>query len=237
MGTRNAARRALLMMALTLLSAGRETQASTQTSGPALTVSLNAQSFGPGDTLILSAKLLPLATPMVVDAYVYVRIPTGQYFSLQLGGALVPGIVPIARGFVPFAYEAPLAQYTFSGGEPTGTYTWLFGLTRAGTMDFVTPQEQLGFTFSTSTPTATRINLNRALVSGQLERATGLLGNAVLEGLREIDQNAKNAIASALATCEIVENSARYQVCATKDERFRFVLMKDEDGVWRVIVW
>ena len=128
------------------------TRLDAQTSQEGLTVAVNGRTFSAGRTMVVTAKLTPLAIPQAVDAYVVVQLPTGQYLSLQLGGSLVPGIVPIARGFVPFSYEAPLVQYTFSGGEPAGAYTWYVGLARPGTLDLIAPVQQVEFTFSTSTP-------------------------------------------------------------------------------------
>jgi hypothetical protein len=110
-----------------------------------LSVSLNATSYTAGQVMTLSATLTPLATPATVDAYVVVQLPTGQFFSVQLDGALVPGIVPIARGIVPFSYSGTLAQYQFTGAEPPGTYTWYSVLTQPGTMTFVGVLQQTTF--------------------------------------------------------------------------------------------
>ena len=66
--------------------------------------------------------------------------------SLQLGGALVPGVVPIARGIVPFDFAGTLARYTFTGAEPLGTYTWYAALTEPGTLAFVGRLERIAYT-------------------------------------------------------------------------------------------
>jgi hypothetical protein len=143
------------LIILTLWVSAADVHAATQADGATLTVSLNAGSFLPGQTMVVTAKLTPSITATMVDAYVVVQLPSGVFLSLQLGGRLVPGIVPIARGFAPFPYEAVLVQYTFSGVEPTGAYTWYSGLSRPGTLEFVTPLQQAVFTFDTSTlPTA-----------------------------------------------------------------------------------
>jgi hypothetical protein len=113
---------------------------------PGLDVALNHGGFTRGDTMIVAGSLTPFAAPRQVDAYVVVRLPSGQFLSLQLGGALVPGIVPIAQRFVPFQFDGSLAQYTFTGVEPLGTYTWYSVLTEPGTLNFVSPLEQVSFT-------------------------------------------------------------------------------------------
>jgi hypothetical protein len=76
-----------------------------------------------------------VATP--VDAYIVVDVPGVGPLSLQLGRSAVPGVVPIASGFVPFAYTGPILQYTFTGGEPAGTYEVRAFLTHAGTMEVI----------------------------------------------------------------------------------------------------
>jgi N-acetylneuraminic acid mutarotase len=116
-----------------------------------LLVSLNGAAFGPGQTMTVTGRLTPGTIPSPVDAYIVVQLPTGQYLSLQLGGGLVQGIVPIARAFVPFAYDSALASYTFNGAEPAGRYTWYAALTRPGTLQLLTPLQQVIATFD-STP-------------------------------------------------------------------------------------
>jgi hypothetical protein len=113
---------------------------------PGLQLHLNQASFTRGDTLTVSANLgtLPIARP--VDAYVVVQLPGGALLSLQRDGSLVPGIVPIAKAFVPFDFEGQVAQYMFTGAEPKGTYTWYSVLTEGGTMNFVSPLRQINFT-------------------------------------------------------------------------------------------
>jgi uncharacterized repeat protein (TIGR01451 family) len=100
---------------------------------PGLSVALNQPAFGPGQTLVLTATLRPGIAPALVDAYVVVELPDGSLLSLQLGGGLVPGIVPLARGFQPFPGTGELLHYRFTGGEPAGAYRVRTALTLAGT--------------------------------------------------------------------------------------------------------
>jgi hypothetical protein len=83
-----------------------------------------------------------------VDAYVVVRLPDGSFLSLQLGGGVVAGVVPIGRGLAPFAFTGELLGYTFRGDEPPGQYTWFAALTEPGTLNVVGPLDQVSFTFS-----------------------------------------------------------------------------------------
>jgi hypothetical protein len=60
------------------------------------------------------------------------RLPGGVFLSLQLGGGLLPGIVPIATGFTPVPLTQVVVTYTFTGSEPEGAYTFLTGLAVSG---------------------------------------------------------------------------------------------------------
>lgn len=116
--------------------------------GPSLTVQTNTPSLSSGGTLVASLTMAPGSITTPVDAYIVIQAPTGQYFSLQIGGGVVPGIVPIARAFVPFAYAGPIFQHTFQAGYPPGPYTFYSALTAAGTLQLLTPLSTATVTFS-----------------------------------------------------------------------------------------
>ena len=113
---------------------------------PLLSLGLNGAVFPAGATMTLTGTLSAGNVPGAVDAYVVLRLPSGQLLSLQLGGQFVPGIVPIAKGFGPVDFQGVLAQYTFTGAEPPGTYTWLAALTAPGTLNVVSPLQEVAFT-------------------------------------------------------------------------------------------
>jgi hypothetical protein len=116
---------------------------------PSLTLQINATAFTPGQTLVVTATSVPGAPPVSVDAYIVIKLPTGQFMSAQLSGAFVPGIVPIATNIVPPPLTQQVAQYTFNGSEPVGTYTWFAVLTVPGTQNFVSALDQDDFVFTT----------------------------------------------------------------------------------------
>jgi hypothetical protein len=103
---------------------------------PPLTTTLNQAAFARGQTMVLAARLTP-AVPTPVDAYIVIDVPGIGPLSLQFGGRVVAGTVPIARGFVPFAYTGPVLQYTFNGSEPAGGYQVRAFLTHAGTTNVI----------------------------------------------------------------------------------------------------
>ena len=68
------------------------------------------------------------------DAYVVLQLPGGQVMSWT-GSALVPGLAPLARGFIPVDFDGLLLQLQVPLGTPAGTYTWMSALTDAGTLN------------------------------------------------------------------------------------------------------
>ena len=51
------------------------------------------------------------------------------------GNALVPGLVPLVRNFVPVDFDGTLLQLQVPPGTPPGLYTWMSALTDAGTLN------------------------------------------------------------------------------------------------------
>lgn len=113
----------------------------------ALTTDLNDVEFGPGHAVDVSVSMDPGAVTAPADAYVVLELPNGQLMSWN-GRGLVPGLVPVARGFVPFAFQGALAQVTVPRGAPAGRYTWLSALTAAGTLNLLSPIAESVFTIT-----------------------------------------------------------------------------------------
>src|SRR6185436_2493306 len=65
--------------------------------------------FDRGDSMAVGASLGRGPSATLADAYVVLELPNGQLMSWT-GGGLVPGLVPVARGFVPFQFETSLLQ-------------------------------------------------------------------------------------------------------------------------------
>lgn len=113
---------------------------------PSLGLQLNQTAFQAGQTLNLWATLAAGSAPVLIDAYVLVRLPNGSLFSVLLGGGLVSGMVPIATGFPPFSFSSTLLSYTFNGTEPPGSYTFMGMLTQTGTLNVIGTVDQDPFT-------------------------------------------------------------------------------------------
>jgi hypothetical protein len=100
-----------------------------------LETEVNAGSLRGGQTLRLSAHLRRDRTvSTAADAYIVLRLPSGQMMSWT-GNALVPGLVPLVRNFVPVDFDGTLLQLQVPPGTPPGLYTWMSALTDAGTLN------------------------------------------------------------------------------------------------------
>jgi hypothetical protein len=64
------------------------------------------------------------------------------------GGSLVPGLVPLARGFVPVDFDGQILQLQVPMGTPAGTYTWMSALTEAGTLNLLSGLSERTFTIT-----------------------------------------------------------------------------------------
>ncbi len=116
-----------------------------------LQVALNGSAFSTGQVLIANVTLNPaLSGPGPVDAYIVVDIPGGMTFSLQLpigANVFVPGQIPIAANFIPFAFSGPVVNLPLSG-VPPGTYTFRTFLTQPGTLTVIGSPSMASFTFT-----------------------------------------------------------------------------------------
>ncbi len=110
-----------------------------------LTTTLNASALSVGQTIRLRVRLRGDGTNTPADAYVVLRLPGGQLLSWTAGG-FVPGLVPIARNFVPMNLDLEVLALTIPPGTPPGVYTWMTALTEAGTLNLLTGISEQSFT-------------------------------------------------------------------------------------------
>jgi hypothetical protein len=115
---------------------------------PTLTLQVNQNAFRTAETMIVTVALTPgSAEPTSVDAYILIQLPDGTLLSLAPQG-LVVGLVPVATGFTPAVLSGEVLRFTFTGGEPAGTYTWFAALTEAGTLNLIGSVDQDPFAFA-----------------------------------------------------------------------------------------
>jgi len=57
------------------------------------------------------------------------------------------------------------------------------------------------------------------------------------EKLLKVPEANRALIAAALESCTVIQESDAYQVCRSGNGKFRFVMVKDFTGKWRVLLW
>lgn len=140
---------------------------------PTLCLSLNQSTFQAGQGLSLSATVTPGGTPPRVDVYVALQLPTGALLFLQGNGTFTTNLTPLVANWSPTAFSGALFGYTFGGGEPGGTYTWLAAFMQPGTLNPIGGILATPFQFTPQT--------------ASLNGTYGLTGNITLSGCAEAD--------------------------------------------------
>jgi len=115
---------------------------------PNVALNLNAASFSTGSTLTLTRSMFSGIPVANADIYVALLLPDGTLLIFQPNGSVSTAITPRPADIpVPSATDIVL-NYTFTGIEPVGTYTWFAALTQPGTLNFIGTVAQASFNFS-----------------------------------------------------------------------------------------
>jgi len=122
---------------------------------PSITISSNASSYVPGDTLSLSFSLSnPTATTQIVDVFLGIVAPDGSIYFFDYSSfilKLVPARVDDSRTFTPAktsfelspGYDFPLTPFfsmTLPTGLPEGTYQAFAALAEPGSVQAGSPK-------------------------------------------------------------------------------------------------
>ncbi|MEZ5293874.1 MAG: ice-binding family protein [Vicinamibacterales bacterium] len=112
-----------------------------------LSTTVNAPTLRTGQTMRLHATLRRDKTATPSDAYVVLQLPGGQTLSWT-GAGLVPGLVPLARNFVPIDWDGDILALPIPPGAPPGVHVWMSALTRAGTFELLSGISQRAVTIA-----------------------------------------------------------------------------------------
>jgi len=112
-----------------------------------LATTLNGTTFQAGDVMSVSVSMTPGTASPRVDAYLVLRLPTGQLLSLTPRG-FVAGLAPLAQNVTPVNFNGVVASLAIPAGTPAGTYTWLSAHTAAGTLNLVSEILETHFTIT-----------------------------------------------------------------------------------------
>ena len=114
-----------------------------------MSLSLNGTRFNKSNALNLSANTTTtasLSTP--VDAYVAIKLPGSAQLYMQPDGSLSSKVAPVVSNWTVEEFSGSIFSYTFSGTEPTGTYTWTASLMSPGTSNVIGSTVSASFEFS-----------------------------------------------------------------------------------------
>lgn len=115
---------------------------------PALRLALNATGFRTGEPLAIGLALSQAPGPVDRDVYVALQLPDGSLLFLTGEGGATPTPTPYLARWTGAATVRKVFAYTFSGGEPAGTYTVLAGFAEPGTLNFLGPVVPAPFSFA-----------------------------------------------------------------------------------------
>jgi len=115
---------------------------------PTVTLGLNSLSFATGSTLTLTGTTVAGVPPTNADIYLALQLPDGTLFVMQPGGTFGQTLVPVLSNIQVPDFTGSIFNYTFTGLEPSGTYTWFAALAQPGTFTVIGTLTQAGFTFA-----------------------------------------------------------------------------------------
>jgi len=114
---------------------------------PSVALNLNAASFNTGSSLTLTRSMFSGIPVANADIYVALLLPDGTLLIFQPNGSASTAITPRPADIpVPSATDI-VFNYTFTGAEPIGTYTWFAALGQPKTLNVIGSIAQVSFTF------------------------------------------------------------------------------------------
>jgi len=120
----------------------------TSPSTSTVTLSLNSSAFATGNGLILTRKTVASVPPTMADIYLALQLPDGSLFVMQPNGSFGQALVPFLSNVQVPDFTGVVFNYTFTGIEPVGTYSWFAALAQPGTLNVIGSITQASFTFS-----------------------------------------------------------------------------------------
>jgi len=102
---------------------------------PTIALTLNATTFITNNTMTVTATTT--ASPLRADVYVALQLPDGTLLVMQPDGSFSTALTPLLANIPIPAFNGPIFNFTFSGTEPVGNYTWFAALTTPGTLQVI----------------------------------------------------------------------------------------------------
>lgn len=104
---------------------------------PSVSLNLNAPNYVAGNTMNLSISTVAGTVSTASDVYIALQLPDGTLLYMQADGSFSATLAPfVSNVTVPALTNVPIFGFTFSGLEPTGSYTWFAAATDPNTLTF-----------------------------------------------------------------------------------------------------
>ena len=117
-------------------------------SGPRLSLWVSQSGFLTREQLTLHAQVTPGPSTTLADVYVALSLPDGTLLFWLGDGNFTTAVQSLVRNFSISPFFGQLFAFTFGGGEPVGTYTWMAAFTQPGTLNIIGAIAHAPFTFN-----------------------------------------------------------------------------------------
>jgi len=117
---------------------------------PEISLALNGAAFNStvNNTMTLTASTVRSAPVANADVYVALQLPDGSLLVMQPGGGFGAALTPLVSNIPVPDFIGVIFNYTFTGAEPVGTYSWIAALTAPGTQNVIGTMAVTPFTFA-----------------------------------------------------------------------------------------
>jgi len=104
---------------------------------PSISLALNPGPFNTNSMMTLTATTVAGNPATNADVYVALQLPDGTLLVMQPDGSFSTALTPLLANIPIPAFTGPIFNFTFSGAEPVGNYTWFAALTTPGTLQVI----------------------------------------------------------------------------------------------------
>jgi len=115
-----------------------------------VTLGLNGLAFNSTTNSQMTLTATTVATnPFTkADIYIALQLPDGTLLLMQPNGSFSTTITPLVSNISVPDFTGPIFNFSFTGAEPAGTYTWFAMLARPGTLNVIGTLAMTPFTFT-----------------------------------------------------------------------------------------
>jgi len=114
---------------------------------PLISLGLNGAAFNTNSTMTVTASTVQSAPVANADVYVALQLPDGTLLVMQPDGSFSTTLTALVSNIPVPDFSGPIFNYTFTGAEPVGNYTWFAALTTPGSLNIIGTMAVQPFSF------------------------------------------------------------------------------------------